>query len=481
MTAQLRQLLRSKFVQDTLTLQVGKLSLVLLSFISSVVVWRLTGPARFGEFALAQSFLVIWQSLDLTGIGTSTSVRLAIAIGAKDTGAILDLMAFYVKVSLLINVGLLVVIALLGTPVAGLLYGSAQIVGLAVGLAVAAVADGLYGLVTTALQSRRSMRALALLQNANQLVLTASMIAAVVISPTAESLVIARLVYSYSTLLLALAVYRRQRTSGQVSYPPLSAIFARARTVSPRPYWRFGVANAVDKNLGSLFTQIPLQLVGIFIGSRAVGYLNIATSGIVQASIFTTAVLDNMQAVVPQAVGRGDYAGLWRNFTRVLAIMTLGGVALYGALALLAPLLIPPILGTRWIPAIPALAALAIYGATTTVGGIFGPLYRAFDLMRRAIVVKIIALVVVLPLGVVALQQLAAGRDAVSHFFGARVILSTDLVGAGAGALGGAWMINALFLISVSLTILVTLPELRRRAQAARHGSDDLPANSATK
>src|SRR3954470_15752581 len=100
MIARLRQLLRSKFIQDTLVLQAGKFSLILLSLISSVLMWRVLGPEGVGIFALGESLLNVWQSLDLTGVGTSTSVSLAIAIGAKDEGAILDLMAFYTKVSM---------------------------------------------------------------------------------------------------------------------------------------------------------------------------------------------------------------------------------------------------------------------------------------------------------------------------------------------------------------------------------------------
>src|SRR4051812_33924163 len=123
MIARLRQLLRSKFIQDTLVLQAGKFSLILLSLISSVLVWRLLGPERSGIFALGESLMGVWQSLDLSGVGTSTSVSLAIAIGANDEGAILDLMAFYVKLSLLINVVLTVLIALLGAPITALFFG----------------------------------------------------------------------------------------------------------------------------------------------------------------------------------------------------------------------------------------------------------------------------------------------------------------------------------------------------------------------
>src|SRR4051812_30086183 len=122
MTIRLQRLLANKFIRDTLVLQAGKFSLLALSLLSSVVIWRLMGPQAYGVFALAQSFLIIWQSLDFSGVGTSTSTRLAIAIGARDEGAILDLLAFYVKVNVAINVVLTLSIALLGAPVAASLY-----------------------------------------------------------------------------------------------------------------------------------------------------------------------------------------------------------------------------------------------------------------------------------------------------------------------------------------------------------------------
>jgi len=58
-----------------------------------------------------------------------------------------------------------------------------------------------------------------------------------------------------------------------------------------------------------------------------------------KTNFFTSAIFENMQAVVPQAVGRGDYARLWRNFLRVMGILALGGLAFYTLVILLAPLL----------------------------------------------------------------------------------------------------------------------------------------------
>ena len=467
-----RQLLRSKFIRDTLVLQAGKFSLILLSLISSVLVWRLLGPERAGIFALGESLVGVWQSLDLSGVGTSTSVSLSIAIGARDEAAILDLMAFYVKISLMINVVLTVLIWLLGMPIANTFYGGdTRIVTIAVLLSVASLADGLYGLVTIALRSRRSMRSFALLQNANQFVLTSCVIVAVLIRPQPESLAVGRLVYSYTTLVLAYVVYQRRRTHGQISYPTIRAIFTRALSVSPRPYWRFGIANAIDKNVTSLFVQIPLQLVGARAGAQAVGYLDLAMSGITQASTLTSAVLDNMQAVVPQAVGRRDYAGLWRNFRRVLVIMTMVSLLLYGAMALVAPFLIPPVLGSRWIPAIPPLVILTFYGAITTVGGNFSPLYRSFNLMRQTIIVKLIALALVMPLGFLLMRPLFAGYGSLDSFIGFASLMPGELHSS-AGAVVGAWMIDAIYGLSIALTAVVTLPELRRRAQQRPAAAD---------
>jgi O-antigen/teichoic acid export membrane protein len=260
--------------------------------------------------------------------------------------------------------------------------------------------------------------------------------------------VIGRLVYSYSTMALALYAYTRLRTMGDVSYPPLRAIFARARTVSPRPYWRFGAANGIDKNLSNLFLQLPIQIVSALMGTRAVGYLDLAMSAIGYGSILTSAVFDNMAAVVPQAVGRGDFAGLRRNFLRVLLVLLVGSAVLFGALALFAPFVIPPLLGEEWEHAIPALMSLAVYGAVTTVGGIFGPLYRALNLVGWAAAAKVTALVLVLPVGYTLLQS-ASGIAQVNQ--------------AEVGALIGAWMINGLYLISVVLTAVFTLRVLRRK------------------
>lgn len=451
-----RAFFRRKFVQDTLALQLGGLGVTALGMVAWIVVPVALGPEKYGIWALAQSFLSIWDTLNLTGLGVTVSTLLAVAVGARDEPEILRLLGVFVRVSLLWGGLSVAVLALVGPPLAQALYpeaaqagGGAQIGALAAALALTLLIDPFYALVTTALQSRRSMRLLAALQTANQLVLTACLVAAALLRPEPAALVAARLAYSLITALLALGVYQRQRGQGMVVYPPLRAVLARARTVSYRPYWRFGLANALDKNAAQLFTQLPLQLTGMVGGLAAAGFLQLALRLFQQASVFTSAVFSNLQAVVPQAVGRGDYARLYRDFKRLTLTLLAGGLLFYGALALAGPALViwvvAPLFGEEWLNVIPLLPVLAVFGVATTVGGIFGPLYRAFDMAGAALAIKVAALALMIPLGVALIDAL--------------------------GAVGGAWTISGLYAVSVALTAAVTLPALRRRAaEGVAHG-----------
>lgn len=459
----LRGLWARKFVRDTLALQISKITVAGLSALSAILVFRLMGPAAFGIYGLAQSFLGLFSALDFTGIGVLTTTRLGIAIGEKNADEIHNLLGYYVKISLLFHLGLAALVALAGPALSLLIQGDARPGQLAAWLAAAGIADGLYLMVPIALQSRRSMKTLSLLQVANQIVLSLCMAGAVLIEPSAESLIAARLVYSISTLLLAYGVYWQQRAITSVTFPPLRAVFARAWRVSPRPYWRWGVANAIDRSLAQLFQQIPMQVAGAFGGPAAAGFLDLALSGLSQASIVTSAIFDNMQAVVPQAVGRRDYVRLWRDFRRIALILGLGGLIFYAGVALAAPLLVPLVVGARWIDAIPVVAALAPFGAITTIGGIFAPVYRAFAIVRWIIVTKLLSLAIGVPLGIGITAWLSGRAAAPSAWLGADALTASNV--SQAAAIGGALMISLLYAVSVATMAGIVLPLMKRRAE----------------
>ncbi len=433
--------LRRKFVRDTLTLQIGKVGVLALGLVSSVVVPVRLGATGYGVWQLGLSLYGIWQALNLTGLLPSAQTRLAEAVGAGDDHTLLNTLAVFVRVTLIYCAASTVGLLLISPLLARWLYdGGVTIPLLALLLSLTQPTELIYHLLIITFSSRRQMRHVAILQNLNQLVLVLTAIVAVLIAPTPFAVVGARLVYSGITLVMVISVYQRTLDHAEITYPSLAAVLRRVPGASLAGYWRFGLTNALDKNVANLYTQLPVQMAGAIVGEAAAGYIGLSLSAMRQQTFFTSAIMDNMQAVVPQAVGRRDYARLWRNFNRVLLVLAAGGVVFYTAFAMAAPLIIPWLYGEDWIPTIRLLQVLAIYGAVTTVGGVFGPLYRAFDFVRGAFLIKLMALVLLLPVGWWLIRSY--------------------------GVVGGVWMINLLYGVTVLLTAWLTLPELRLRAQS---------------
>ena len=463
MIDRLRTFSNQKFVRDTLILQVGKVGITLFTFLSALLVARLMGARDYGIWALAQSVLSIAQAFNLTGLNTSISTQLPMAVGAKDEPEILNLLAAFVKVALIWGIGIVVVLLLVGPLLTRLAYnGDAHIGLLAAFLSLTVLPDMLYGLITTTLQSQRVMRRLVILTNLNQLVLLLCTLVAVVISATPESMVISRITYSTSTFFMALWFYQHYRHEYAVPYPAISKVIQRIRPVATRPYLGFGFLNAVDKNIAGLYTEIPLQIVGIYAGKTAAGYLELGFKALTIPATFASALFDNIQAVVPQAIGRRDFIQLRRNFLRVLTVLGIGAIIFYVLFALAVPIIVPLIFSKQWIPAIPVVAALAVYGVVGTVGGIIGPLYRGLNLMRPVIVIKVVTMAAILLPGLLILQQKAV---VVNMWLIVEQITPPLRLEAQSGAVIGAWIVNGLLLISALLTAFVALPELRRRAQ----------------
>jgi O-antigen/teichoic acid export membrane protein len=241
----------------------------------------------------------------------------------------------------------------------------------------------------------------------------------------------------------------------------MGQIVRRALRISPRPFLGFGLLNALDKKVANLYTEIPLQLVGIYAGTAAAGYLEVGFKALSIPALLGSALFDNLQAVVPQAIGRGEYARLRRDQLRiVIGLATLSAV-FYSAFALLVPVLVPVLFGAAWALAVPAVVTLAVYGAVTMVGGVFGPLYRALNLMRPILTIKVGALLVIVP-GLWLLMQISAVESAwrVNGLLAPAIPLLEQN-----GAVVGAWIVNGLMIVSVGLTVVVSLSALWRATQ----------------
>ncbi len=439
--AWLGSLLRSKFVQDTITLQAGRLVLTAVGFATFVVVARLLGPEQYGLYQTALVMHGLLLTFDLTGLGPSTITRLSEAVAACDRSQARALMGYFLQMSLLVAVLASGVAWLFGPGFARASYGNAYIGELMRVYTLSLFLTPLYQLVLLTLQSARAMRAYTALENVASLGESGLRIGAVLLGLGPAGVIAAHLLAALLKAVGSAWLYRRWQRRLPDVLPGFGEVLLAARRNSPRPYWRFGVLLAVDKNLASLFTLLPLQLLGMWASPTEVGFLRLGLGALSYPALLFDGILANLAARLPADVGRRDYLRLQDNFRRVARWIVWLSLGLFGTFALAAPLIVP-LLGAEYVPAIPLVRVLCLYGAITGVGGIFGPLYRTLRLMRAILAVKLAAL---------ALAALPA----------AWLILSYR-------SLGGAWAVNLVYAISLVLTVAVTWPQLRRRAREQR-------------
>ena len=448
--ASVGRLLRIKFVRDTITLQVGKLALAVIDVAARLILIRGLGTDNYGVWALVGTMYGLLMFFNITGLGLSTLTRLAESLAAGDRDETRDLMAFFVQVSLLVAAIACAVAFAFGPAFAEVTYGNRYVGELMRLYTLVLFLQPVYQLMLLVLQSHRSMRAYAVLENGGVVVDGVLVVAVVLLGWGAAGVVAAYLLSALVKAVGSLWAYRRLQARWGDRLPTIGEILSAARRNSPRPYWRFGVALALDKNLSSLFTLLPQQLVGMWHGEAAAGFLKLALSGLERPYLIFTGVLTNLAAQVPAEVGQGDFRRLQRNFRRVATWVAPASLAVFGAFALAAPIAVPILVGEEYIPVIPVIQVLCIYGAVTGIGGVFGPLYRALRLMRLILAVKV---------GALALAALPALALVQSQ-----------------GVVGGAWAINLVYALSVGMTIAVTWPRVRRLAQAQGTSGQQPPA-----
>jgi O-antigen/teichoic acid export membrane protein len=444
LTARVKNLLGSKFVRDTITLQTGTLILTAVNAVSFVIVVRALGPEQYGVYQLVLTMYGLLMTLNLTGLGPSTITRLAEAIGAADRERIRDLMGFFLQASAAVAVVALLAGLLFGPAFAAYSYANPFIGELFRAYALVLIFEPVYHLVLLTLQSLRAMRRYTLLENGALLLEAALKIAVVLLGYGAAGVIAASVAGSASKAAISLAIYHRQQRRQPDLLPGIGEVLGAMLRNSPRPFWRFGFLLALDKNVSGLYTLLPVQVLGMLAGEAAAGFLRLGLNALSYPNMLFRGVLTNLETRLPASAGQRNYLQLDDNFRRLMRWIVPLSAGLYGAFALLAPLVMP-LLGEEYIPALPVIRVLCLYGFITGVGGAFGPLYRTLRMLGSMLATKVLALALAALPGLWLLRAW--------------------------GPTGGAWTINLVYALAVGATIALVWPRLRRLARDQRAGT----------
>lgn len=402
----LAALLHRKLARDVALLQASNALQKAYGFVFSVVCVRLLGLTGYGEFLLVFALYQTINLLGSLGLGQFLVVPLAQAAAARDREEIAQATGYNLKLSVVIG-GLVLVLALLLGPWFGEVIMHQPHLGalmriVALGGAPAVV----YNVSTTALQSVRRMRELAVVENVNAILVRVPGIVALLAGWGLPGLLWGTVLGS--ALSACHAGYEYQRVAvRRHDFPGFYTLALAAWRVPFSRFFRFSALAVVDKNVAQFFGQTPLLFLGRWAGPEQAAYFGVASKVFSLLAAFHGAVSRAVSVRLAQELRSAGPASTRRLFWQS---SLLWGVV--SSLAAAAFLLLLPLF--RWVyspEALPSLLLVVLYAALTAKQGFTVSLGAVFLIMNRVatnVIAKLPLMAIALPLGALMVQRWGA-------------------------------------------------------------------------
>ena len=385
-------LIKKKFVKDVATLQVGSFFSTGLALLGSIIYARVLGVEGYATYALIFAFVSLLTIFSNVGTHQGTLTILAEAYTKQDRKKILDVLTYYVKITLLVS-------GLIGLIIIGIapflttkLYSSQEIGNLARVIVLGDIIKIFFGMYTIVLQVARRIKRLTIVENLNKALYVIIPASAVLLGLGLKGLVFGYLITAFSFAIFALFAYRILRRKEPL-FPAWKEIFANFGKVELGYYFKFGFLIAVDKNLASLYSILPIFILGIF-HLEQVAFLKIAIAYAGLPAIFIGSSVSRLLAVQLPKSKSYSFKILRRDYLRssigsflITSLVTIGFI-------LVAFLLIPLVYGQEYIPAVSLAYPLLVGAIISSLGVGIGPLFRTLNLMKKAIQINFFGVII---------------------------------------------------------------------------------------
>lgn len=378
---------KRKFIQDVAVLQVGSFFSTGLSIIGSIIYARVLGVEGYASYALIFVFAGLLEIFANVGTQQGTLTLLAEAYATQNRQKVIDVLTYYVKVTILVSVLVGIVLIAISPFLTTKLYNSSEIGKLARVIILADIIKVFFGMYIIVLQVVRRIKKLTIIENINKIIYVIIPASAVLFSLGLRGLVFGHLLTASCFLIYSLVAYNILR-SKEPLLPAWKEIFTNWNKVQISHYFKFGFLIAIDKNLGSLYGILPIFLLGIF-SLEDVAFLKIASSYAGLSSIFLGSSVSRLLAVqLPKSKSYGleilkrDYI---RSGVGSLLIATVFSIIFI----ILSPILVPLIYGKEYLPVVFLTYPLLIGTIFINLGVGGGPLMRTLNLMKQIIVMNL--------------------------------------------------------------------------------------------
>jgi lipopolysaccharide exporter len=339
--ASARSELRAAAVHGLRWTSIGRVTIELAMLGSMVVLARLIPPAEFGPYAVAVVVQELALGIQLQGVGNALVQRRDALREHFQAGFALALLSGTVLGGLTLLCAHFIAEPIFGTPTASLVAMLAPLPLLsALGIAP-----------TSTLRRNLAFRRLAMIDTGSSLLRAGGAIALAAAGLGARSLVIA-----------SLAAAAAGSAAAWASAPPPAP---RLRGRAARELLSFGLPASLASISWTCFRNCDYAIVGARLGTLQAGlYFRAYQLGVE----YQKKVSDMMVTVAFPVLARtSNAAELSEMRGEVVRLLTMMLFPLLTLLAIVAPVLIPWLLGSSWSPAVLPTQILAIGGASTLV------------------------------------------------------------------------------------------------------------------
>lgn len=350
-----------------------------ISMILAVILARLLAPADFGLLALA---MIVFNMVNYF---TDLGMRPTVVQTKEDINKVAH---FAFVIVMAASIAFTMLIILLAQPLTTLLGGSPELVDILRWMSLYVTIDGLWIIPEALLRRDMRFKQLSLSHIPGELASSLIAIPLAIAGFGVWSLVIGHLAGKFLQVIIVWIFYRPW-------------IWLRPQKWDRdivRGMLRFGLPS-MGSGLTKFFqNQIDTLIVGRQLGTTAVGLYNKAFTLTTRLSdMLTTSIFGNVLFPSYSRI-QDDKPRMARAYLKSTSMVFLIIVPVSIGLAITAPLLVPVLLGPRWVPMIPVWQLFSLYGLTRPISTNSAPIFSASGQPRRNMTASLVLIAVMVPL-----------------------------------------------------------------------------------
>ncbi len=350
-----------------------------ISMILAVILARLLAPADFGLLALA---MIVFNMVNYF---TDLGMRPTVVQTKEDINKVAH---FAFVIVMAASIAFTMLIILLAQPLTTLLGGSPELVDILRWMSLYVTIDGLWIIPEALLRRDMRFKQLSLSHIPGELASSLIAIPLAIAGFGVWSLVIGQLAGKFLQVIIVWIFYRPW-------------IWLRPQKWDRdivRGMLRFGLPS-MGSGLTKFFqNQIDTLIVGRQLGTTAVGLYNKAFTLTTRLSdMLTTSIFGNVLFPSYSRI-QDDKPRMARAYLKSTSMVFLIIVPVSIGLAITAPLLVPILLGPRWVPMIPVWQIFSLYGLTRPISTNSAPIFSASGQPRRNMTASLVLIAVMVPL-----------------------------------------------------------------------------------